>query len=220
MSFSNVNISESAISTKISELWKQSDCTVDIDDDKLKKLTALVMLLFKWNQALNLTAIKDPMDMVVLHILDSMSIEPYIFGKNIADVGTGPGFPGLVLAVLHPEIKFTLIDSVAKKISFVKNAIAILELNNVSAVIGRCEELSPSLAFECIVSRAFAPLERIVSWCRGLITHNGKFVAMKGKLTDAERNDLPEDAVIEEIHELHVPCLNASRQAVIISLKH
>lgn len=220
MKKSNKAVSEETIKAKIAELWKQSACTVNPNEEKLQQLTNLVILLGKWNLALNLTAIRDPLEMVVLHILDSMSIEPKIFGKNVADVGTGPGFPGLVLAILHPEIEFTLIDSIAKKISFVKTAVATLKLHNVMAINGRCEELQPQEPFDCIVSRAFAPLERLVSWCRHLLADNGKFVAMKGKLSDEERSDLPQDAFVEEVCELHVPSLNASRQAVIISLKH
>ena len=214
-----IQANSSEIYQRIVELWSNSECTVAMDEDKAQKLTELVMLLCKWNQALNLTAIRDPMEMVVLHILDSMSIEPFIFGKNVADVGTGPGFPGLVLAILHPEIHFTLIDSIAKKISFVKNATNNLKLTNVTAVNGRCESLTPDEPFECIVSRAFAPLERIVTWCRSLLADNGKFVAMKGNLSDEERNDLPKDAVIEKIAELKVPGLDAKRQAVIVALR-
>ncbi len=214
----NIQANSADIYQRIVTLWKDSECTVALDEDKAQKLTELVMLLCKWNQALNLTAIRDPMEMVVLHILDSMSIEPYIFGKNVADVGTGPGFPGLVLAILHPEIHFTLIDSIAKKISFVKNAVNTLKLQNVAAVNERCESLSIDEPFECIVSRAFAPLERIVTWCRSLLAPDGKFVAMKGNLSDEERDDLPKDAVIEKIAELTVPGLNARRQAVIVAL--
>ncbi len=218
MAAKTIQANSADINQRIATLWKDSECTVSFDEEKAQKLTELVMLLCKWNQALNLTAIRDPMEMVVLHILDSMSIEPYIFGKNVADVGTGPGFPGIVLAILHPEIHFTLIDSVAKKISFVKNAVNTLKLQNVTAVNGRCENLSIDEPFECIVSRAFAPLERIVTWCRGLLARQGRFVAMKGNLSDDERKDLPADAVIEKIAELKVPGLDAKRQAVIVAL--
>ncbi len=218
MAVKTIQANSADIYQRIATLWKDSECTVAFDEEKAQKLTELVMLLCKWNQALNLTAIRDPMEMVVLHILDSMSIEPYIFGKNVADVGTGPGFPGIVLAILHPEIRFTLIDSVAKKISFVKNAVNTLKLQNVTAVNGRCESLSIDDPFECIVSRAFAPLERIVTWCRGLLAKQGRFVAMKGNLSDDERKDLPADAVIEKIAELRVPGLDAKRQAVIVAL--
>ncbi len=213
-----IQANSAEIYQRIVTLWKDSECTVSLDEAKAQKLTELVMLLCKWNQALNLTAIRDPMEMVVLHILDSMSIEPYIFGKNVADVGTGPGFPGLVLAILHPEIHFTLIDSIAKKISFVKNAVNTLKLENVTAVNGRCESISVDEPFVCIVSRAFAPLERIVTWCRSLLAPDGKFVAMKGNLSQEERDELPQDAVIEQIAELHVPGLDAKRQAVIVAL--
>ncbi|MCI6796799.1 MAG: 16S rRNA (guanine(527)-N(7))-methyltransferase RsmG [Succinatimonas sp.] len=211
--------SSEAISEKIRLLWGQSSCNVALSDSKVEQMTKLVGLLHQWNKALNLTAIRDPEEMVVLHIIDSISIEPYICGHNIADVGTGPGFPGLVLAILHPEIRFTLIDSVAKKISFVKNAVAVLKLGNVIPENCRCEELKPKEQFDCIVSRAFAPLDKIVNWCRELLVSDGKFVAMKAKLSEEELGNVPEDVVIDRIEKLNVPGLNATRQAVVMSLR-
>ncbi|HAH70937.1 MAG TPA: 16S rRNA (guanine(527)-N(7))-methyltransferase RsmG [Succinivibrionaceae bacterium] len=209
-----------AIKEKIRLLWGQSSCHVAISDLKVEHMTTLISLLYQWNKALNLTAVRNPEDMVVLHIIDSISVEPCIYGNNIADVGTGPGFPGLVLAILHPEIKFTLIDSVSKKISFVKNAVAVLKLGNVTPVNGRCEELQPEELFDCIVSRAFAPLDKIVNWCRDLLTSEGKFVAMKANLSDEELGNVPKDVVIDRIEKLNVPGLNATRQAVVMSLRN
>ena len=125
----------SKINKQISVLIKKTE--VIASEEQIDKLANLVILLCKWNKALNLTAIREPEKMVVLHILDSAVISPLIQGKgnNIADVGTGAGFPGLVLAILNPEIHFTLIDSVAKKLSFVRTAMTTLKLDNVSMSI-------------------------------------------------------------------------------------
>ena len=169
MSFhKNTALPQSAyLSEKIKELLLKTE--VSFDDEKVQKLADLVVLLCTWNKALNLTSIKDPDDMVVLHILDSAVISPLLIGKNIADVGTGAGFPGLVLAILNPDKHFTLIDSVAKKLSFVKSASVALKLENVTLINDRCENIKPQVPFDCIVSRAFAPLGRMVEWCKYLL---------------------------------------------------
>ena len=173
---------------KIKELLFKT--AVVFDDEKVQKLAELVILLCKWNKALNLTSIKDPDDMVVLHILDSAVISPLLTGKNIADVGTGAGFPGLVLAILNPDKHFTLIDSVAKKLSFVKSASVQLKLENVTLINDRCENIKSLVPFDCIVSRAFAPLGRMVEWCIHLLDDKGIFIAMKANLEDSEIKEI------------------------------
>lgn len=205
---------EAYLGEKIKELLLKTE--VSFDDEKVQKLAALVVLLCKWNKALNLTSIKDPDDMVVLHILDSAVISPLLTGKNIADVGTGAGFPGLVLAILNPDKHFTLIDSVAKKLSFVKSASVSLKLENVTLINDRCENINPEIPFDCIVSRAFAPLARMVDWCSHLLDDKGVFIAMKANLEDEEIKELPLFVKIKKIEELKVPTLNAERKAVFI----
>ena len=199
-----------------------SEAKIDASEDQLEKLATLVILLCKWNNALNLTAIRDPNDMVVLHILDSAVLSPLIKdkGNNIADVGTGAGFPGLVLAILNPETKFTLIDSIAKKLSFVRTAMVSLNLKNVQIINDRCENIEIENKFDCIVSRAFAPLCKIVEWCKNLISDNGIFIAMKANLDEKEISEIHSNAQLVENIELHVPTLDAKRQAVIIKLQN
>ena len=199
-----------------------SEAKIDASEDQLEKLATLVILLCKWNNALNLTAIRDPNDMVVLHILESAVLSPLIKdkGNNIADVGTGAGFPGLVLAILNPETKFTLIDSIAKKLSFVRTAMVSLNLKNVQIINDRCENIEIENKFDCIVSRAFAPLCKIVEWCKNLISDNGIFIAMKANLDEKEISEIPSNAQLVENIELHVPTLDAKRQAVIIKLQN
>lgn len=188
-------------------------------DEQLEKLTIILEMLNTWNSALNLTAIRDVKQMAVLHILDSAVAAPVVASvegvKHVADVGTGAGFPGLVLAVLHPELNFTLIDSVGKKLSFVRQVSARLKLSNVEMINKRCEEIEHE-PFDCIVSRAFAPIERMVSWCLPLLKDDGRFVAMKANLEQEELDAIPSSVQIERIEELHVPECDAKRQAVVL----
>ena len=209
----------SKINKQISVLIKKTE--VIASEEQIDKLANLVILLCKWNKALNLTAIREPEKMVVLHILDSAVISPLIQskGNNIADVGTGAGFPGLVLAILNPEINFTLIDSVAKKLSFVRTAMTTLKLDNVSIINDRCENIILENKFDCILSRAFAPLCKIVEWCGSLIADNGVFICMKANLEENEIKEVPENAVIEKIIDLSIPSLDATRKAVIMKIR-
>jgi len=210
---------KSEILANIKNLIKKTE--IECSEEQYDKLATLVELLAKWNNALNLTAIREIDKMVVLHILDSAVVSPLISdkGKNIADVGTGAGFPGLVLAILNPQKHFTLIDSVAKKLSFVRTAMVSLGLKNVTIINDRCENIKVEQKFDCILSRAFAPLCKIIEWCENLIDDNGLFVAMKANLEEGELNDLPENAEILENIPLLVPGLDAKRQAVVMRIK-
>ncbi len=212
-------VDNSEILRKIESLISQTD--ISYSKDQLDKMASLVVLLEKWNKALNLTAIRDPMQMVVLHILDSAVVSPLIKdrGNNIADVGTGAGFPGLVLAILNPDKHFTLIDSVAKKLSFVRTAMVSLNLKNISIINDRCENIEPEIKFDCILSRAFAPLCKIIDWCKDLISDDGVFIAMKANLENDELDQIENNTSIDEIIELKVPSLEAKRQAVIMRIK-
>lgn len=210
---------KSEILANIKNLMKKTE--IECSEEQYDKLATLVELLAKWNNVLNLTAIREIDKMVVLHILDSAVVSPLISdkGKNIADVGTGAGFPGLVLAILNPQKHFTLIDSVAKKLSFVRTAMVSLGLKNVTIINDRCENIKVEQKFDCILSRAFAPLCKIIEWCENLIDDNGLFVAMKANLEEGELNELPENAEILENIPLSVPGLDAKRQAVVMRIK-
>lgn len=187
---------------------------------QLKQLTTLVEMLNTWNAALNLTSIKDIKKIVLLHIIDSAVLVPKLRDlKNpihsVADVGTGAGFPGLVLAILCPDLQFTLIDSVGKKISFVRQVTSTLQLSNVELINKRCENIEHE-PFDCIVTRAFASLERMVNLCLHLLSTKGYFVAMKARLNEEELQDIPKDVVVKCIAVLQVPSLDAQRNAVIL----
>lgn len=202
----------------LKELLAQT--SVSYSEEQLHVLTTLLEMLNTWNAALNLTAIKDVRQMALLHVVDSAVLVPVLRGLSIsvntvADVGTGAGFPGLVLAILCPDLRFTLIDSVGKKLSFVRQVVTKLQLANVELINKRCEEIEHE-PFDCIVSRAFAPLERMVGWCLPLLSDDGRFVAMKANLEQDEIQAIPRAVTIESIVELQVPTLDAKRQAVIL----
>lgn len=190
---------------------------IKADQETVNRLVTLIDLLASWNQKLNLTAIKDPNEMVVLHILDSAALSPLLPAtiSTVADVGTGAGFPGLVLATLNPNLKFTLIDSIAKKLSFVRMAALKMGLENVEIVNKRVEEIKDQ-KFDLVVSRAFAPLGRMCNWCLPILKEQGLMIAMKANLTEQEYKDVPHSVKIEEIVDLFVPMLDAKRQAVFI----
>ena len=203
------------IETLISNILSKTD--VEFTSDMAKKLSKLVLLLSQWSKALNLTAIKDINDIINLHIIDSALISPLLLGKSIADVGTGAGFPGLVIAILNEDKQFTLIDSVAKKLSFVRTACVQLEIKNVNIINKRCEDIEIDTPFDCIVSRAFAPLDRMVSWCLPLLKQDGLFIAMKANLKDSELNAIPSSVKVCKVVRLNIPNIDAMRNAVLLS---
>ena len=143
-------------------------------------------ILKKWNEAYNLTAIRNPEDMVAMHLLDSLSIAPFIKGKNILDVGTGAGLPGIPLAILYPERRFTLLDSNGKKIRFLFQAKNQLGLENVNEIQGRAEKHQTEARFNAITSRAFSDLSDMIEKTKHLLEKGGRFYAMKGQLPDQE----------------------------------
>ncbi len=155
--------------------------------EQLRALRAYLDLLQKWNKAYNLTAIREPERMVALHLLDSLAVHPFVQeADNIADVGTGPGLPGIVLAIMNPHKTFTLLDSNGKKTRFLFQARTALGLDNVTTVNDRVEAYHPPRPFDMIVSRAFASLADMIHWCQHLRAEQGCFLAMKGQYPQDE----------------------------------
>lgn len=187
---------------------------------QVKQLLDYLQLLTKWNSAYNLTAIRDPRQMLYLHLLDSLSIAPFIQGGDILDVGTGPGLPGIPLAILYPARRFTLMDSNGKKTRFLFQAKTQLQLNNVIEVQSRVEDYQPRQQFDAIASRAFTSLAEMVEKTVHLLTDTGKFYAMKGQYPKQELRALPEHYNVEGAHRLVVLGINAERHLVTISLKN
>ena len=181
-----------------------------------ERLLAYVRLLAKWNSAYNLTAVRDPLEMVTRHLLDSLVIVPHLHGARVLDVGTGPGLPGIPLAVARPELAFTLLDANAKKTRFVVQAVGELVLKNVEVVQSRVENYRPSRIFDTVVSRAFASIADMLAHARHLCAPGGRFLAMKGAYPEEELEALPAGYDVEVV-PLTVPGLDAARHVVIVT---
>ena len=154
--------------------------SLNVSDQQIDQLIQYVELLNKWNKAYNLTSVRDPQDMLVKHIMDSLMVGETLDGNSFIDVGTGPGLPGIPLAILLPEKDFTLLDSLGKRITFLKQVVFQLKLDNVNLVLSRVEDFKPSTPFDGVLSRAFSSLQDMVSWCQHLInTEKGRFFALK-----------------------------------------
>ena len=187
-----------------------------VSEEQQQKLVDFVLLLHKWNKAFNLSAVRQPEQMLVKHIFDSIVITPYLNGNNFADVGTGPGLPGIPLAIMLPEKQFTLIDSLGKRIRFIKQAIHELNIQNVSAVQSRVEDIKPTQVFDGVLSRAFASLNDMLHWCNHLTDEAGEFLALKGQLHQDEINQIPAQFTLVQSIPLLIPSLTGERHLVKI----
>ena len=181
---------------------------------------ALLAELDKWNRRVNLTAIRESRDMVSAHLLDSLVARPLLEGNEVLDVGTGPGFPGLPLAIAEPARRFTLLDSNNKKIMFVQHAAAMLGLGNVVAVKARSEDYAPGQRFDTVIARALAALPRLVEIAGHHVKEGGVFVALKGRYPAEELEQLSNTPWGHAVTELKVPGLEkGSRHAVLLRRK-
>lgn len=183
-----------------------------------KQLLGYVALLHKWNKAYNLTSVRSPEQMLVRHIMDSIVVNPHLRGDCFIDVGTGPGLPGIPLAIVRPEAHFTLLDSLGKRIRFLRQVQHELGLDNVTAVQSRVESFTPSAGFDGVISRAFASLGDMLTWCAALpAKEKGRFYALKGQLSEAELTALPPGFRLESVIGLQVPGLEGERHIVVVA---
>lgn len=190
---------------------------INLGDEQQQKLLDYLALLVKWNRAFNLTAIRDPAEMVPRQLLDALSILPLVRGPRVLDVGTGPGLPGIPLAIALPDLYFTLLDSNSKKTRFVRQSISALGLANVEVVQDRVELFRPAEGYHTITSRAFASLARMVQLTEHLLREDGQYLAMKGVDPLDELDQLaPAEHKVERV-TLFVPQTSGQRHAVIIS---
>lgn len=192
---------------------------IELSPGQAAQLVSFLAELSKWNQSYNLTAVRDPLDMVPRHLLDSLSALPYVAGARVLDVGCGAGLPGIPLAVARPEQHFTLLDSNGKKQRFVTHAIGALGLTNVSAVQERAEKFVPDELFDTIICRALASLADFVIGSGRLLKPGGRLVAMKGKLPAAEIAALPCAWQVSETTRVVVPDLPGERHLVVLQPK-
>ncbi len=188
---------------------------LDLAGDRRRALLDYLALLRKWNRAYNLTAIRDPEVMVRRQLLDSLTVLPLLAGERILDVGTGPGLPGIPLAVAAPRRRFTLLDSNGKKTRFVQQAVFTLGLDNVVVEHRRIEAFQPPLPFDTIVSRAFAPLPRMLELTGHLLADGGLLLAMKGSRPEAEMAELRRQGMTVEAVPLAVPGDDGERHAIL-----
>jgi 16S rRNA (guanine527-N7)-methyltransferase len=187
---------------------------IALDAVQAAALMRLLAELREWNTRFNLTAIREPADMVDKHLLDSLSIQPYLHGRRIADIGTGAGFPGLPLAVVNPRRQFTLIEATGKKVQFVRHAIEALHIENVEIVQARAETWRPPTAFDSVIARALGKLADFIRVAGHLCARDGRMLAMKGREPTTEIEALPSGWRVRAVHELKVPGLAAARCVV------
>lgn len=191
---------------------------LDLSSAQQQQLMAYLALLNKWNKAYNLTAVRDPAEMVSRHLLDSLSVVPHVEqgGARWLDVGSGGGMPGIPLAIMFPERNFTLLDSNGKKTRFLTQVKLELKLANVDVVHSRVEQFEPPQPFTDITSRAFSSLEDFANWTRHLGDEDSRWLAMKGVQPDDELQALPTDFQLQSCVVLKVPGCQGQRHLLIL----
>lgn len=194
-----------------------ADMKLDVSAEQQTKLMGYLQLMHKWNAVYNLTSLRDPMQMVTHHLLDSLAAVPaFANARNVLDVGAGGGLPGTVLAITRPDMKVAMIDTVHKKTAFLTQVKAELGLTNVTVHTMKVQDLQVEEKFDVITSRAFADLSDFVNWSGHLLAEGGKFIALKGVAPSEERERLPQEWKVSDLQPLQVPRLGAERHLVFI----
>jgi 16S rRNA (guanine527-N7)-methyltransferase len=194
-----------------------AEMRLEVTPAQQEQLMDYLGLMFKWNAVYNLTSLRDPMQMVTHHLLDSLAAVPaFSEARNVLDVGSGGGLPGIVLAIVRPDMKVSMIDTVHKKTAFLTQVKAELGLANVTVYTARVEQLQVSEKFDVITSRAFADLSDFVNWSSHLLAEPGRYIALKGVAPEDERQRLPAAWRVSGVQPLQVPRLGAERHLVFI----
>lgn len=180
----------------------------ELSEESTEKCAWLLCELDRWNARINLTAIREPKAMVSGHLLDSLAVRPHIVGKSLIDIGTGAGFPGLPIAISEPGLTVELLDSNARKISFVQHVIGELGISNAAAVRSRAENYAPGKRFDTVTARALASIPRLIELAGHLAAEKGVMLALKGRYPAGELDEIP-DAWDHNVTELTVPGLGA-----------
>nr|WP_136250706.1 16S rRNA (guanine(527)-N(7))-methyltransferase RsmG [Ningiella ruwaisensis] len=216
---------ETELNQQLEALIRQTQLKVSVE--KRSQLVRFVLMMHKWNKAYNLSSVREPQQMLIKHIMDSLVVLPHLHKgihskqigfeqvRKIADVGTGPGLPGIPLAIMCEDIEFTLIDSLGKRIRFIKQVCFELGIKNVQALHTRVENVQQQ-DFDLVLSRAFASLEDMLSWCAHLVAHGGEFLALKGHLHQDELAKVPAAFSVAQTYPLLVPSLEGERHLVRI----
>ena len=210
---------DSSVSQKRAKLQAGIDTLgIACTTEQLDLLLAYLNMLERWNKAYNLTAIRDPMQMINLHPLDSLALQSYIVDKkNLIDIGTGPGLPGIPLAIMNPDKHFTLLDSAGKKTRFLFQVRTELGLSNVLEVNKRAEAFVPEKRYDTVLSRAFSSLPDMLKTCQHLVTDSGCFIAMKGRLPESELSEIPKDYKVSDLCRLDIPNVDGERHLITIT---
>ena len=203
---------------KLDKLLQQGlqDMGIDLAAPVQVKLLAFLELLERWNRSYNLTAVRDPEQMVPRHLLDSLTVLPYLQGPRVLDIGTGPGLPGIPLALARPDLEFVLLDSNAKKTRFATQAMHELGLKNVGIVQERVEKFHPEIKFDTLIARAFASIPDMLTASRHLCAEHGRFLVMKGVFPQEELAAVT-DGYRAEVKALRIPGLDAARHVVVLT---
>ena len=189
---------------------------LDVSEQQLTLLIQYVQMMDKWNKAYNLTSVRDPKQMVIKHLVDSVVVAPFLSGKTYIDVGTGPGLPGIPLAIMCPDKHFILLDSLGKRVRFMKQVAFELGIKNIQPVQSRVEQYQSELPLDGVLSRAFASLKDMLHWCAHLVDSEGAFLALKGQYPAEELDQLPTGFTVGETRELQVPGLAGERHLITI----
>ena len=187
-----------------------------VSSSQQQQLIRYVLLMHKWNKAYNLTSVREPQQMVIKHIVDSIVVAPFLDKNRYIDVGTGPGLPGIPLAIMCPDKHFILLDSLGKRVRFMKQVAYELNIPNIEPVQSRVEDYVATDKIDGVLSRAFASLKDMLHWCQHLVDSQGVFVALKGQLPTNELEDLPLNFVLQQTIKLDVPGLEGDRHIVKI----
>jgi len=187
---------------------------LELSGEAVSRLLDFLDLLIRWNKAYNLTAVRDPAQMVTRHLLDSLAVLPYVRGETLADLGSGAGLPGIPLAIARPDLQVTLVDSNGKKARFLREAARALPLPNARVEQVRVEELEGTC--DCITARAFASLADMLAWGGHALAADGVWLALKGQIEKDELAQVPAHFKVAGVHALNVPGLEAQRHLVEI----
>ena len=201
------------------KLWDSGLKTLECSPDEKQRaqLKQYVDLLNRRNKTYNLTSVREPKDMIPLHVFDSLVVADFIKGNNCLDVGSGGGLPTIPLAIIQPQRQFTALDTNGKKTRFIQQAVIELGLKNVSVVHARVEKWQSDTTFDAIISRAFASIHDFVSSSSMHLKESGTMYAMKGQYPTAEMQYLPKGFILSDSHELHVPLVEGERHLLEIT---
>ncbi|WP_166422473.1 16S rRNA (guanine(527)-N(7))-methyltransferase RsmG [Paraglaciecola sp. 20A4] len=193
-----------------------SKTDLQVSEIQIRKLVGFVQLLQKWNKAYNLTSVRDVESMLLKHIMDSIVVASHLNQSHYIDVGTGPGLPGIPLAIMLPDTHFILLDSLGKRVRFMKQVAYELKIDNIMPVQSRVEDFVSPHQLNGVLSRAFASLNDMLNWCQHLIDEKGSFIALKGQLPQQEIDELLAGFTVANIIQLQVPELDGERHLIKI----